>query len=195
MRDFPELLILRHGETEWNREGRMQGALDSALTDRGREHAAQQAGILSQFDLTEWDQFSSPQGRAWATAQIALPDGAAQARKEPKLVEIGVGAWSGKLRADLHLDLPAGVSLEDGPDGPIGLYQHAPGGEGFMALRARVTSFLADLSGPSVIVTHGITSRMLRAVILNVPDEALGDLPGGQGVVYHLKDGVQKRLE
>ncbi len=53
---------------------------------------------------------------------------------------------------------------------------------------------MSNLQGPSVLVTHGITSRMIRATVLGLGIAGLGEMPGGQGVVYHLKDGVQKRL-
>ncbi len=193
MSTYPDLLILRHGETQWNLEGRMQGALDSPLTARGVEQAKAQNRILTEFGIDGRLCFTSPQGRALSTAKIALGSNIAVA--DPRLVEIGVGDWAGKLRADLLGDLPRYVEIDEGPDGAIALYKYAPNGEGFEALRDRVTSFLKELTGPSVIVTHGITSRMLRAVILGMTDDQLGELPGGQGVAYHLCDGVQIRLE
>lgn len=203
MSNAPELLILRHGETVWNQEGRMQGALDSALTPKGEAQAAAQNRILKDFAPNGWQDgwpdgwhaFVSPQGRAQATAKIALQGITETWSTVDDLVEIGVGEWAGKVRADLVKDVPADVPLDDGPDGPLGLYAHAPGGEGFARLRTRAERFLDRLQGPAIVITHGVTSRMLRAVLLAQPDTRLGDLPGGQGVVYHLLDGVQTRLE
>lgn len=192
---YPELMILRHGQTEWNLEGRMQGNLDSRLTSEGVAQAQAQNAILKRADLAGWRAYSSPQGRAVASAEIAFESVLDEVTTDPDLVEIGVGEWAGQLRVDLVAALPASVALADGPDGPVGLYAHAPNGEGLAALRTRATRFLDRLNGPSIIMTHGITSRMLRAVVLNLPNEKLGQLPGGQGVIYHLRDRDQFRLD
>jgi probable phosphoglycerate mutase len=187
---FPELYILRHGETHWNAENRMQGGLNSSLTEKGRGQAAQQAALLAAQDLTGFAAFCSPQGRAFETAGIAVATHIPMIRTDDRLREIGVGEWQGKLRAGLLVE----GDLDDGPDGPITMYEKAPGGEGFVRLEARCRAFLADLTGPSVLVTHGITSRMLRTIILGLGRPGLGQLPGGQGVVFHLKDGSQTQL-
>ena len=191
MSNYPELYILRHGETAWNAEGRMQGVLNSALTETGRAQAARQAEILTGIDLADFDILSSPQGRAFETAAIALARQVGHLRTDDRLAEIGVGQWSGKLRSTLAI----GNNFVEGPDGAIELYEQAPGGEGFSALELRCRGFLASLTRPSVLVTHGITSRMLRATVTGVGRAGLADMGGGQGVVYHLLNGVQKRLE
>ena len=51
---YPDLLILRHGETEWNLAGRMQGAMDSPLTAKGRAQAAAQARLLARHGIDGW---------------------------------------------------------------------------------------------------------------------------------------------
>lgn len=187
---FPELYILRHGETYWNAENRMQGGLNSPLTDKGRAQAARQAELLAACDLAGFSAYCSPQGRAFETAGIAVARQIGTIRTDDRLREIGVGDWQGRLRAELMADHPGPETA----DGPIAMYEHAPGGEGFARLENRCRSFLSDLTGPAVLVTHGITSRMLRAVILGVGASGLGDLPGGQGVVFHLSAGRQQQL-
>ncbi|PVA06103.1 histidine phosphatase family protein [Thalassorhabdomicrobium marinisediminis] len=182
---FPELYILRHGETLWNAEDRMQGWLNSPLTPKGLEHARRQGAILAERDLEGFAFWCSPAGRAIQTAGLACPMAEA-IHTDVRLREIGVGDWAGRLRHEL----PPG----EGPDPYLAQYDMAPGGEGTAAVRARVEAFLAELQGPAVIVTHGITSRMLRATVIG--DQVL-DSPspnGGQGGVYHLKDGVQELL-
>lgn len=186
---YPELYILRHGETEWNAENRMQGALNSPLTEKGRAQAAAQAKIIARLSLDGFKAICSPQGRAFQTAGIAVAPYFDAITTDARLREIGVGDWAGKLRDGLW-DGP----LTETPDGPIALYEHAPGGEGFDALETRCRAFLADLDGPAVLVTHGITSRMMRSILLDVPRTDLGDLPGGQGNVFHLKNGLQTEL-
>jgi broad specificity phosphatase PhoE len=188
----PEIYVLRHGETGWNAEGRMQGsALNSALTAKGRAQAARQGALMAGVDLSEFDILVSPLGRAVETAAIALAPHVALLHTDARLVEIGVGGWAGRRRADLGI---TGNWVET-PDGVLELYDMAPGGEGFEGLRLRCAAFLDSLVRPAVLVTHGITSRMLRHLALGAASPGLSDMPGGQGVVYHVKNNVQRTLE
>ena len=188
---YRPIYVMRHGETEWNAEGRFQGALNSPLTELGQQHAHQLAKTLAALALDQIDIRVRPQGRAYETAAIALARQANFLRTDDRLREIEVGDWSGQVRADVT---PSGLVLEDTPDGPIALYEHAPGGEGFAALRARCTAFLNDLTGPTICVTHGITSRMLRTVAMDQPSASLGSRPGGQGMVYVVENGLHRTL-
>ncbi|MEP3945019.1 histidine phosphatase family protein [Ascidiaceihabitans sp.] len=188
--NFPELYVLRHGETEWNAQNRMQGTLNSPLTDLGIEQARRQGQIFQGIDLKGFSILSSPQGRAFQTAALALAGRVDHIHTDKRLMEIGVGEWAGRIRSELAPP----DQFEDTPDGALELYELAPGGEGFAALEQRCKALLSDLSGPTVMVTHGITSRVLRATVLGLGLAGMAQMPGGQGVVYHLKDGVQKRL-
>ena len=186
----PEILVLRHGETVWNAENRMQGRLDSALTETGHDQARAQNRQLLMTNLSGFRFFSSPLGRAFHTASIALKGVAMRIDTDPRLCEIDVGTWSGKKRSDLALDF----HWTDTPDGALEIYEHAPGGEGYDGLRRRCAAFLDELDQPAVIVTHGITSRMLRLLSLGWPTDRIGDLPGGQGVIYRVANGEHSRL-
>jgi probable phosphoglycerate mutase len=188
--DFPELYILRHGQTEWNAEDRMQGWLNSPLTPQGLREAARQHDIMRQRDLTGFQVLSSPSGRAFQTAAIALGSLVDTIHTDLRLREIDVGDWAGQLRA--------GLPKADGPDAYLKQYEAAPKGEGLVGLRARVQGFLGDLVQPSVLVTHGITGLILRQLLIgDAAMQGLGpdDGPnGGQGMVFHLKDGAQTLL-
>ena len=187
---YPDLMILRHGETEWNLEGRMLGELDSPLTSRGRAQAAAQGRILAAHGIDGWACWASPQGRAAETARIALGARATAVQHDTRLTEIRMGDWTGKRRSEIA-DLVPHLFRSDTD---LQWYDSAPGGEGSEAIYARSGEFLATLTGPSVIVTHGITSRMLRCHALGLEPGAFSDLPGGQGVVYHLSGRVQTCL-
>ncbi len=187
-RSFPDLLVLRHGETEWNRVGRLQGDLDSDLTEAGRAQALRQGEILSQLGAADWDWYVSPKGRAMTTATLAgAPAG--KLVSDPRLREIGTGDWTGRLRSELAEEHPQLFSR-----GSLGWYDHAPGGEGISAFGDRVEDFLRSLRAPAVIVTHGITSRVLRCLAMGRPASAFGEVEGGQGVVYRISNGQSLRL-
>lgn len=183
-----EIYVLRHGETEWNRAGRMQGALDSPLTEKGRRQAVDQGEILKRCNLAGFNWFSSPQGRSMATAALAAPNFVPV--QDARLAEISVGDWDGANRAEMQKAAPHVFEL----DVELEWYNHAPGGEGFDRLEARCRSFLADLSGPAVIFTHGITSRFLRCLAQGLPIEAFSDVDGGQGIIYRILDEKQTKL-
>lgn len=185
---FPELYILRHGETVWNAEGRMQGILNSPLTPKGEAQAARQGRILAECDLKDFRFYCSPQGRAVQTAGIALVGIADLIHTDPRLREISVGDWAGVLRSELPFD-------DTSQDPFMAQYEAAPGGEGVAGVEARARDFLADLEGPTVLVTHGITSRVIRSLIVGGDALNVATIHGGQGCVYHLKDGVQKLLD
>jgi len=187
MPQYPPLYVLRHGETAWNAEGRLQGHFDSPLTAIGRAQARAQNSILRSRDLAGFDALSSPQRRAQDTAKLAL-DGLLQYRTSEGLAEIGVGDWAGRRRAELMQVCPEARDTYD-------LYEHAPNGEGFAALHERCRLFLSHLTGPRVLITHGITSRMLRLIVLGRELEDLRQMQGGQGVVFYLNEGVQHRLK
>ncbi len=183
---YPELYILRHGQTEWNAQERMQGWLNSPLTAKGEQDAARQGAILRRLDLSGFAFWSSPSGRAIQTAGIACATADA-VHTDIRLREIGVGDWAGLLRADL----PQG----EGDDPYMAQYEMAPNGEGLAAVEARARAFLDDLTGPAVLITHGITSRVIRSIVVGPTALANPTIHGGQGCVYHLSGGVQKLLE
>lgn len=164
-----DLLILRHGETVWNREGRLQGSLDAPLTARGRAQAARQGAILRALGGARpiW---CSPQGRARATAALA----GLRARIDPCLREIGLGAFEGTTVDGL--DLPPGLQWKF----------DAPGGEGQVAFLRRIDDFLARCPPRAILVTHGVTSIALRGRLSGMPLAAWDCLDDPQGVVFRL---------
>lgn len=186
----PKIWFLRHGQTEWNRAYRLQGQLDSPLTSQGIAEAQRQALILPPILAQKPDVFVSPLGRARQTADIAL--GHTPYQTDPRLMEIHAGAWQGMLRADIMAARPDWAST--GPSA-LEIYEAAEGGEGLNAFEARIIDFLGDLTGPSVIVAHGLLGQVLRAIVRGMDPRAAGALSNQQGCVYLLENGTETLLE
>ncbi len=192
MMDYPDLFVLRHGETEWNAVGRHQGHKNSDLTALGREQAQHQGGLL-QANISDWsdvDVFSSPLGRTRDTAHLALQGSGKTIQFDDRLKEVSFGAWEG-LTGD---EIEAGWPEIDHSGHMFHWHFSSPGGESFDELHERAKAFLDDLTRASVIVTHGITSRMLRGIWLGGGADEMAAMPGGQGCVHHLSAGKQTQL-
>ncbi|MEE9427728.1 MAG: histidine phosphatase family protein [Paracoccaceae bacterium] len=194
MSEFPEIFVLRHGQTEWNSIGRHQGRMDSALTENGKGQARQQSAILAKLldGYSNVDAYCSPQGRAFDTAQIVLEPMEMLATTDDRLCEISFGRWEGLTFDEIASGWPELCKYAD--QDMFGWNFQAPGGERFEDMCGRVKSFLDGLTNPTVIITHGITSHVLRGLWLGVGQDEMAALAGGQGCVYHLKDSRQQRF-
>ncbi|TGN48775.1 histidine phosphatase family protein, partial [Paracoccus liaowanqingii] len=164
---------------------------------RGLRQAGWQAALVAGV---AGRRLSSPQERARQTAGLVF--GTQPFRTDPRLSEIGIGTFAGRLLADLERERP---EVFAGP--PLAWYDRCPGGEGLAALATRCGRFLGPLAGtsaPVLIVSHGITLRMLRAVALDMgpgrcpparwpPDKwAEGEMR--QGAVHVVSDGACRTL-
>jgi probable phosphoglycerate mutase len=158
------ICLVRHGETEWNRDGRWQGHADVPLNAAGREQAARLARRMADAGMRFNRLYSSDLRRAWETAE---PIGAALGLKPAAaraLREIDLGAWSGKTREEIARDDPeTWARLQANEDIPRG------GGETYAALGRRVLDWLEatirEDAGRSVCaVTHG---GCIRAILLH----------------------------
>lgn len=157
--------IARHGETDWNREGRAQGQSDIALNVRGRAQAEGLARLLAEAPVAHiW---SSDLSRARETAAALATSRDLPIQEDPRLRERGFGDWEG-----LHFDLLR-QQLHDltHPDDPYALHATPPGGESALMVRARAEAFLNDLPHQQdvLIVTHGMTGAMLVSALLQAP--------------------------
>ncbi|WP_170846525.1 histidine phosphatase family protein [Roseovarius nanhaiticus] len=184
--DWPEIWFLRHGQTEWNLEGRIQGRLDSPLTELGRAQAIGQAALIrdiaARVAAGPGGIYASPLGRARQTAALAMPEHSAII--DDRLAEIDTGEWEGQRKADL-------------PQGPndLALYSAAPGGEGLAALITRLRAFGNDLRGPSIVVAHGLAGQVLRGLATGLAPDEMGLQDNVQGCLYHLTDGRAQRID
>lgn len=160
-----ELWLIRHGETDWNRGGRIQGQSESTLSERGRRQAEQLALRLAD---TEFDHvYCSDLGRAHQTALLALPG--RRLELDPRLRELAGGIFEGKTVAEMT---PAERELrEKVVQGDI--HVRPEGGESYADLLVRVQGWLAELpaSGRVACVTHGGFIHTALRVALNQLDD------------------------
>ncbi len=188
-KSWPKIWFLRHGETYWNAERRIQGQLESDLTPLGRRHAQAQARIMQPILQQCLPCFVSPLGRAQQTAGIVLGD--VPFKTDNRLAEAHAGDWQGLLRDDVRRDhattLPADISA-------LELFLAAPGSEGFDHFKSRIVAFMNDLSAPSVIVAHGLLGQVLRGLVLGLSRSEMGALPNEQACVYLLEGGREQVL-
>ena len=166
------LVFVRHGVTEWNREGRWQGRLDPPLSEGGRREARMIADRLAADpDLRPARILSSTLARASETAAIIGASVGVQVEPEPRLVEIGAGEWEGRTHAELAaIDGERYRAWRTTPGyGP-------PGGEPISEATERVRSVLADVTAsatwPVLLVSHGGTLRILARLLLDLTARA-----------------------
>jgi len=164
--------LVRHGETEWNSEGRMQGRLDSRLSARGREQAVRTGEVLGRLGVDHL--FASPLGRVRETLALFAPHVTLEPVFDDRLVEWSAGDWSGRLYREIRLEMP-----DDYAAWQADLYNvRSPGGENFADLHARATAFFDEAQRLAheriAIVAHGFMNCALAARLLGLsPDETL----------------------
>jgi broad specificity phosphatase PhoE len=190
----PTIYYIRHGETQWNAEGRLQGAQDVPLNDLGRRQAAGAGRILA--DLFARDGRSekslpfvaSPLGRARATMELvrgALKLSPGDYALDARLHEIGYGDWEGFTLAQMQALDPALFASRQAQKWTVA----PPGGESYVEVQARVADWYHQLTGDTVAVAHGGTARALMVALgFETPDSA-ADLTIEQGAVYVFGDG------
>jgi probable phosphoglycerate mutase len=192
------MFLVLHGQTEWNREGRHQGRLDSPLTDEGRRQVRQAGLILKSHlrDVPDVRLVASPRGRTQATARIVaeclgLPDSAIET--EDRIAEIHMGQWEGLTGPEIEARWPG--CTRSGPTCNAWHFQ-SPGGEDFDAIAARLRGWLAEQQAHDdlVVVTHGVASRVLRGLYAGHTEAETHDLEIARDAPFRLADGKWEKL-
>ncbi len=160
-----ELILLRHGETEWSRAGRHTGLTDLPLTAAGEAAAAALVPVLARCDIRAT--FSSPLQRAIKTAALA---GLTGVQQDPDLREWDYGGYEGETTSQIRKRRPGWYLWRDGvipgdADHPGETVEQV--GARADAVLSRVTPLLAG--GDAVLVAHGHMLRVLTARWLGLP--------------------------
>jgi broad specificity phosphatase PhoE len=166
------IVVVRHGVTDWNRQGRFQGHLDPPLSDAGRHEARLVAERLgSDPRLRPARVISSSLGRAMETAAAIGDATGVPVEADPRLIEIGQGEWEGRTHAELEVtDADRYRAWRDAS----GIRQ-PPGGESIASATERVRELIDELRaatpGTACLVSHGGTLRILASLVLDLADD------------------------
>ncbi len=192
------LYYIRHGETDWNVEGRLQGQRDIPINARGREQARRCGGILHDLlardaiDPAQLDFVSSPLARARETMELlraaAGLDPAAY-RQDARLSEISFGRWEGFTTAELQQRWPE--AAEERERDKWGFTP--PEAESYATMSVRLRDWHDGLSRDSVAVAHGGTLRGLIVQLGIASAQEAPFLDIAQGVVYAIEPGTMRR--
>jgi broad specificity phosphatase PhoE len=195
---MPVLYYVRHGETDFNLEGRLQGRRDTELNAHGRRQAAE-CGLLL-HDLFVRDRrpaadlvyISSPLKRARRTMEVLRATLGLDPREydiDPRLAEIAYGDWEGLTLAEIQALTPGILAQRDRDKWDFA----PPGGESYRQLAARIGDWYGSVTRDTVVAAHGGGVRALMALLRIVPEDEATRAPIEQGVVYVFAEGTMSR--
>jgi probable phosphoglycerate mutase len=194
----PTIYYIRHGETAWNAEGRLQGTQDVPLNDLGRRQASQAGRILADLfardsrDKASLAFVASPLGRARSTMDfvrevLKLPPGGYSL--DDRLREIGYGRWEGSTLAEMQAEDPEIFAKRQTDKWTMS----PPGGETYASVQLRMRDWYDSLLTDTVAVAHGGTARALMVALGIETPASAADLTIEQGAVYVFGDGSLRK--
>jgi len=162
-----EVLIIRHGETAWNREKVFRGRADVPLSERGREQARLLAEALKEARIEAI--CSSPLGRANETAAPLAGTLGIQVVTDERLTDMSFGAWEGRARAEIEAAEPELYRLWQDAPGQF----RAPDGESLSEVLARAWPAFEEIarrhaSGRAAIVSHRVVCKLLLCMAIGI---------------------------
>lgn len=189
------IYLIRHGETDWNRDRRYQGQRDIPLNDKGRTQAKRNGTVLRALlpDIATADFVSSPLGRARETMELVRRELGLPPERyaiDDRIKELNYGHWEGMLQDDLALIDPHGLAKRS-----VDPFRWRPdNGESYADLLARVVEWQAGVSRDTVVASHGGVSRCLRAHLLGLDPSLIPDLESPQDRVLVITAGEMSWL-
>ena len=191
------LIFIRHGETDWNAEGRLQGQHDIPINGRGRDQAAS-AGrdarkYIAREGLTGLRFIASPLSRTRETMEIARGAMALDPKDyalDDRLMELSFGRWEGLIWPEVQAMDPWAAKAREGDKW---LFQ-PPGGESYAMLADRLRPWLATVDCDTLVVSHGGVARVLMAMIGGIPVSQAPMMDIHQGRVLIFENGTRRWL-
>lgn len=193
------IYLIRHGQTTWNRAGRLQGQADSPLTLLGTQQVEAIGKKLKEIiGIKKYSVWSSPLGRTKQTTSIICDQTNFKYENvvfDKRLVEITLGDRDGyKSWKALFEDFPKDMARRE--KDPWN-FSH-PNGESSQMVWERVRPFMekiANLEGIHVVVTHGVVSKIIRGMYLNLSPEKIFSLDRPQNAFHRLQNGKIEKIE
>ena len=196
----PIVYCARHGETDWNRERRLQGQHDIPLNALGRVQASRCGELLRDLhgrdgrSTADYDYVSSPLGRARETMELmraAMDLDPEHYRTDARLMEISFGRWEGFTYAELQAREAAALAAREHDKWGFVL----PGGESYAILQVRVRAWYECVERDTVVSAHGGVCRALIAHLGLARPEAASTGDIGQGCIYVFDGNRMSRHE
>lgn len=189
-----KIFVLRHGQTLFNSQRKLQGHCDSALTDTGTTQAHKVGATLKgHLDGRRYKVYSSSLGRAVQTAHIVceqIGHSSAQLIEDARLKEFALGLWEQRSIPELIEECPDLLDRRD-------WFLKAPEAESYESVKSRLLDWLADTPATEdlVVVSHGLTGIVLRGLLLDLSydDLWMQDLP--QDAFFIVSDGRIERID
>ena len=193
LHDLRRLYLVRHGETDWNREGRLQGLTDSPLNDRGRVQARALAERLRGTAIDGL--YASPLVRAAETAEIVAPALGCEPVHLRDLRERDVGVWGGLTYEDVKVRYP-----DEWARAAVGEDLAVGGGETLAEVQARMRSALDAAAAPHaagtiLVISHGLALKTVFCHLLGLDLQHAERLTAGgnTGVtVFEMRRGLPR---
>lgn len=184
------IYLIRHGQTEYNVARRFQGGLDSPLTSLGVAQARAMGLMLRTLvDPAQSVLFTSPLGRTIETARLVAHEAGITTAPivDEGLAEISLGSWDGKTGPEIDETTGGHWSSLDRQT----WFFETPDGERYEPFEARLAAALTRVSAhpapTRIVISHGVSSRVLRGLHGALPREQALALPTPQGVIYRLE--------
>lgn len=185
------LLVLRHGQTDWNAQHRFQGQADVPLNQAGVRQAEAAREALADVELAAV--YSSPLSRAHDTATLVRPG--AEIRTDPRLMEIDVGSWAGLTWDQVKAGMPDyEAKYANGVD-----FRRSPEGETLADVVARGLPALEEIAAAHVdstvlVVSHGLLLNRVIHALLGLEGRVLGGLGNAHYTELGLAHGAWRLL-
>jgi probable phosphoglycerate mutase len=184
--------IIRHGQTDWNAEYRLQGQQDIPLNQTGRRQATENGARLKHVagDLPAYSFISSPLQRARETMEIIRTAADLDAHDyaiDERLKEISFGDWEGWTNAEIAATDPG--RIEDRYADKWDFIPPGENAESYEILSWRVGSWLKDIAGPTVAVCHGGVIRCIFKLTGTLSKQAAADLDIPQDKILRYGEG------
>ena len=195
---MPVLYYVRHGETDFNSQGRLQGRRDTVLNTHGRQQAVECGVLLGDLFVRDhrraqdFKYVSSPLKRARETMEIVRAMLGLEAHNyevDARLIEIAYGEWEGLTLHEIETRNASVLSARERDKWDFA----PPGGESYRELADRIGNWYRPLTADTVVAAHGGGVRALMAILNIVPEEQATHAQIEQGVVYVFADGKMSR--